>query len=268
MSRLQKLHDQFSKLMIPLPELETFTKFPELPPELRARVWRFVSWYSSEILLEERNSGLKPQFLLPNGPSILFTSRESRTEAKRYYTLCRMLQIPAIPHDAVFSWPAPQPLPPVTKMPLNASRNAVWVNFDVDSFVFRHFLMPHFGRTVSQMSLDGAFDFDVSAMTRIQHLVIETNGTGLLMPYLTALTPLLRHGSLQSLVVRTMFMVNCQEYILFDYEMRKNAQEVEEIIALIGKRNNWKVPVTVEIGYRRRLELKEYGHGWSSSQLF
>jgi len=250
MSRIQNLLSQLPKLTAVLPELETFTIFSKLPSELRARVWRFAAMHPSEIFFQRRRDGFAGQSLQPNGPAILYACWESREEAKKYYTPCRMTRLPPPPPSNLFQ--ARQPSAP----PFKAGKATVWINFSSDSFVFGDCFVDR----GTDLALSKAFDFDDSIMSRIQNLVIKTNGQnadGLLIECLTTLENLLRHGIVKSLLVKLMVTVNCNEGVFLSRILRKVGRNQETFVAIVARRRKWAVPTIIEVSHRRKVDLDE-----------
>lgn len=208
--------------MVPLSELEFFTVFSSLPPELRARIWHFAAFQPSEIFFQTSLHGFIGQHSQPDGPAILYASRESRQEAKRYYTPCRVMKT----------------LPEI-----------VWINFDADTFVF--------GATLP-LPMDKAFNFDRSIMSRFQHLIIKTreNG-GVLLECLTSLGNLLRYGNVKSLTVKVMVIIGCQDNVFLSRCLCHLGRDHEKMIAGVARRWKWAIPTVVEVGFRRKLQLQE-----------
>jgi hypothetical protein len=94
-SRLQRLLEQLSKLIIDNPQ-KIFTCFPDLPIEIRLKIWKHASEIPRTIELcitRESESDLAI-----NGnhksPVVLHVSTESREEAMKHYTLCRQRRLP------------------------------------------------------------------------------------------------------------------------------------------------------------------------------
>jgi hypothetical protein len=88
MSRFKLLCHKLPKLSIPLPPLQTFALFPELPKELRDEIWRLAALIPRDVKIWNIYHG--GTSLRVSGqtqpPGIVQASNESRTESLKYYT--------------------------------------------------------------------------------------------------------------------------------------------------------------------------------------
>jgi 2EXR family len=220
------------KLVIPQPPLQEFTLFPELPRELRNRVWFFASSVSRDVSLLERNRSLvgEPH---PGSPALLSASRESREEAKRYYTLCRLSDSIFIPTISEYTEPA-------------IDGNTIWVNFDVDRFVFSGAPVASFG--VQPLSLERDFKFDLCALKKIQYLVIERYDTKVPRYALRLLAELLSEGgNMRRLTLRVLDFPALRTHILSDNRLCRLVGKMEQYMVVEKTRWNWNMPVSIEI---------------------
>jgi hypothetical protein len=155
MSRVDNLCLQLPKLecFFPSPQLPpctSFTLFPNLPRELRNKVWELAAHVSQDIDLSNKKN--PPRSYHP--PAIMYTSREAREEGSRYYTRCR---------DVAHIW---------TPSFLNPHMAGILcINFAVDRFVFPSESFPLNYGEVRELF----FDFDGPLFERIQHLAIPAN---------------------------------------------------------------------------------------------
>jgi hypothetical protein len=156
MSRVQLLCRALPKLLAPYPPLDTFTLFSKLPPELRNRIWKYAAGDPRKVIViigveYRQNTGQLPS------PPILRTTRESRNEAKRYYTLCEDIASP--PNFCIASMRTREtpPTKPYNKRP-------VWINFAVDIFTCGPEAFYH-GRDVKTQ-----FNFNNTVINQIQHV--------------------------------------------------------------------------------------------------
>ena len=155
MSRVHNLCLQLPKLecFFPSPQLPprtSFTLFPDLPRELRNKVWELAAHVSQDIDLSNKRN--PPRSYHP--PAIMCVSREAREEGSRYYTPCR---------NAAHIW-TPSFLNPHVA-------GILWINFAVDRFVFPIHSMPLIYSPIRELFID----FDGPLFARIQHLVIPGN---------------------------------------------------------------------------------------------
>jgi hypothetical protein len=95
MSRLRSLLSTLPKLDVTnCYFLQTFTVFPELPPELRLKIWRVAAFHPRAFDFDYPHSNPKERVRLYNDlkdrlrrvPSALQVNHESRTEALMHYT--------------------------------------------------------------------------------------------------------------------------------------------------------------------------------------
>jgi hypothetical protein len=128
-ARIDDLLSKLSSITIPIPvkPLESFTIFPRLPFEIRAKIWELLSTQSRKVklffdigayIIEETRT-IDGQSKIP---AVLHIYRESRTEGLRFYTLCKEFVVTAaVIEHAVNQW-----------------TNHLYINFDVDHFLFQH----------------------------------------------------------------------------------------------------------------------------------
>jgi len=92
MSRVKLLCSQLPNLSIAESHIAPteFTFFPELPPELRIKIWGFVANIARKINLRflDPEAPIDPASLNVRVPPILYSCREAREEALKYYTQC------------------------------------------------------------------------------------------------------------------------------------------------------------------------------------
>lgn len=120
----------------------SFTCFPRLPPELRRLIWKHASFHSRNVditasyhptKLSDTWDLVSPEEIfyylsVCPPPSILSVSRESRSEALKYYTLDFGVK-------------------PTSSPPENAVKPHIWINWEVDRIVLvnwgmlKYFLM-------------------------------------------------------------------------------------------------------------------------------
>ncbi|KAN0089558.1 hypothetical protein V8E51_019818 [Hyaloscypha variabilis] len=159
MSRVQLLCQDLPKLEIIVP-LREFTLFPDLPPELRHRIWRFAAMVPRSIRLRrlDYSSTYDDQ---PDAPAIMRTSRESRWEGKRYYTLFRELKHIET-EQGLLDW---------TGEYIDYRRKKmVWINFKVDRFMWDLTLLP---RHSMPADLETHFNFEDFVIKSIRYLQCE-----------------------------------------------------------------------------------------------
>jgi hypothetical protein len=155
MSRIKFLCHELPKLSIPLPPLRTFSLFTELPKELRYDIWRLAAFVSRDVKLwiayvpriSPRVAGQTQH------PGIIQASRESRTEALRYYT-----QV----WERCPQWCSD------FEDPSDRFRNTLFINFAVDRFVFNPWRS-------ARRSLD-AFNFEPAKLHLINHCALQIEG--------------------------------------------------------------------------------------------
>jgi len=152
MSRVQLLCRSLPKLATsPEHQLETFTLFPELPHELRNKIWRYVASVSRNVTVTMGRQYRNQIGQLP-APSVLQATQESRTEAMRYYTLC-------------IDYAAP---PPTFVRYLGGKVHPpVWINFAVDVFLLGPEASYH-NREVKTV-----FNFDDNVLSQIQNVEMK-----------------------------------------------------------------------------------------------
>jgi hypothetical protein len=147
MTRLQQLCSLLHKLSVSVPsprEPETFTLFPNLPIEIRLKIWGITASVARDVILA-------PNFLVTNrlnyqslAPAIMHTCKESRQEGKLYYELCTEIY-----YRRRFD----------CGMPVNTT----WINFSVDRFIIRGYcsLLPY-----------ARLNYEQNMVEKIQHLLV------------------------------------------------------------------------------------------------
>jgi hypothetical protein len=164
MSRLNNLLTGIPNLEIPPPtQEEKFHLFPDLPLELRNKIWQLAANEPRIIILDDRQrppsnryswSSTVPQ--QQRHPGILHTSKEARAEGMRHYELCweKTKGSSNAQHRRGIHWWA----------------NAVFVNFHVDVF---HLKSPKWLENPSGLAglLDN-YNFESDVIHRIQHFAL------------------------------------------------------------------------------------------------
>jgi hypothetical protein len=128
-ARVDYLLSKLSSITIPTPvkPLESFTLFPRILFEIRTKIWELLSTQSRKVklffdigayIIEETRT-IDGQSKIP---AVLHICKESRTEGLRFYTLCKESVVTAaVMEHAVNQW-----------------TNHLYINFDVDHFLFQH----------------------------------------------------------------------------------------------------------------------------------
>jgi hypothetical protein len=122
-TRPQSLLADIPKLSIstPLQPIESFTLFPDLPVDIRIKIWKLLSFERRKVKLFflPRSVAHKKSHLIKGQskiPTVLHICKESRAAGLRYYTLCLEHVLEENLEQA------------------NGGPNHVYVNFDVDHF--------------------------------------------------------------------------------------------------------------------------------------
>lgn len=205
MSRIQALLSNLPRLLPPPPKsdntLREFTFFSDLPPELRARIWRYAAhvprvisllYHTKEIDPAEVNGGSWTSNVegQTRHPGIMQACRESRGEGSKYYELIQETALPT--YRYLYLTPA--------RKVKNAgfieyyrsfeslqglSGNLVYINFDTDSFVVPPkrreldgsvvHLFPWFA-SQSYEATQKNFNFHESVLGRIRRLECNRDG--------------------------------------------------------------------------------------------
>jgi hypothetical protein len=174
-------------------------------------------------------------------PAILRATRESRQEAKRYYTFCKDVEL----------FCNPQPPFPCTSPGASPHTN-VWINFVVDYFVV----------DIGTLGYGGAitfFDFDYEVIKKIQHLkVTYTKSMDCLMTYLRRLNGLLAKRDFNSLTIA------CHENIAIppDVPYVENSLLKEMGVELLKEIDKYQERHGWTIRSPRQVEWDFYGRIW------
>ncbi|KAK0105044.1 hypothetical protein ONS95_004588 [Cadophora gregata] len=160
-----------------LPPLETttvgalsFPQFPNLPRELRNRIWRYAAFekrivrviYRSHAKLDPSLSTLTIE-KQSRHPAIVHTSKEAREEGKRYYERVYERRRP---------WKSTFGMSGIGLMTKRYPPNAVYVNFEVDEF---HLALPgqHPPGLPSRIPTQTSFNFRNEILQRLTKLTID-----------------------------------------------------------------------------------------------
>jgi hypothetical protein len=166
MSRLETLLLGVPNLEIPLPTEEKFHLFPELPRELRNKIWKLAAYQPRIIILDDRQRFPSSRYswssTVPRQrrhPSMIHTSQEARAEGLRYYELCR--ERPKSPSNSqrqrgVYWWTI-----------------VIFVNFAVDVF---HLKPPkQAGDPSNGPNSVNIYNFEPNILRLIQHFALIYN---------------------------------------------------------------------------------------------
>ncbi|PVH70507.1 hypothetical protein DL98DRAFT_597750 [Cadophora sp. DSE1049] len=171
MSRMKALLSALPSLETRPPGATCFSQFPDLPRELRNRVWSDAAFEKRTVkLIYRSHAKLDPSlgFLTIQNqsrhPAILHTTKEAREEGLRYYERVLETRRP---------WKATFGLSGIGEMTERYQSNVVYVNFEVDDFLFS---MPAPGSPApwSRFSSEHSFNYRKEALERISRLTIET----------------------------------------------------------------------------------------------
>jgi len=165
-TRAQELCAQLPKLTIPT-LLTEFTLFPDLPRELRNKIWFFVAHEPRYLKLfqftEIKENSDPEDRLQPKNPIILRVSREGREEGLRYYTPCHnMGGLDEIRRAKIYT--LPQSIQTALKS------HPMYINFEVDKFCHK----VNSGKDIiSFVAIDGPtlyLNFNDSVIRKLKHL--------------------------------------------------------------------------------------------------
>jgi len=131
-TRVQELCVQLPKLTIPEPFTQ-FTVFPDLPRELRNKIWFFAAHEPRTLELfqvtEMTEKSGPGERLQTKNPAILRVSREGREEGLRYYTtLHKMGDLDDIRRAKIQTFSQ--------SIQAILMSHPIYVNFEVDMFCF------------------------------------------------------------------------------------------------------------------------------------
>jgi 2EXR family len=169
--RIRGLLSKIPKLTVAgFPEdLQTFTLFPELPSELRVKIWGFACYHQRTLLLSntwQRPIGAEHRESIENNhkvPAVLHTCSESRQEALKCYIICaKRCNIDSDIHST-------DGHQSTTTL---CSGKKIYVNFEVDRF-----LRPD-RDSIFHPSLEG-YQLEAKDLAKIQYLDIEWEASDL-----------------------------------------------------------------------------------------
>ena len=261
MTRLQGLLAQLPKLDIPLPYTK-FTLFPELPTELRNKIWKCAAMVSRDINLEYKDYYACSDHQ-PVTPAILHTSSEARSEAKRYYTLCPVLCVPLIPGENRLK--GAQKSPSIW----------IWINFAVDRFVWSQPVIPPILQGLPLMPVEtNVLCFVIGDMGKIQHLCLdfyaESFNTDQFLLFLREMTRLLHLESLDQLTVKAANWIvqkgGDNNLLAMDMELNGMVASIQNAVLQEQEEAERELPFHVEI--RHILAEPSYTMIWDSSDRY
>jgi hypothetical protein len=191
MSRLNNILASIPSLEIPLPPLdEKFHLFPELPRELRNKIWKLASHEPRIITLDEKQRLRSSVYTWKSTvlkqrrhPSILHTSQEAREEGLRYYELCKE-------KSKVSSSGSGR-----RRHGRRLYKNTVYINFSVDVFRLRTPQRVSQPGNTDGVSVD-TYNFEADILLRMKNFALIYNTDA----YYKSWTPffLLKAASIQT----------------------------------------------------------------------
>jgi 2EXR family len=249
MSRVHDLCLQLPKLAFSLAQpCQTFTLFPELPLELRTRIWIFAASIPRNIYLTELR--IVPLVAGQSvAPAIMHASQESRTEGKRYYTCCE--DMAAVGGPSFF-------LDGRSRSSTRSNdRNLVWINFSVDHFVY----LPDPGHVPA--FLTRYFNLNFQTLKRIQHLVLSVQSPVYLTFDLFSVEYILdRIKRLRSFTIKVMTHVggHPKEEGIIDrqFQDEEEIRTTLRIFGIMGRSCHWK-----SNGNQSRFRDSTHRYDWS-----